>query len=87
MMTFVWTSTATEAWATVTATDSASPITGEQGPSRMDIYFVLFLFEMWKKQLSTSFQIDIPRRRIQGDRFSLDLVYRKTLSFAGRQYV
>ena len=41
-MTSVLPSTATEVWATVTATDSASPITGEQGPWTMDIYFVLF---------------------------------------------
>ena len=38
MMTFVWPSTATEVWVTVTVTDSASLITGEQGPLRTYIH-------------------------------------------------
>ena len=61
----------TEAWATVTATDNASLITGEHDA---EILSRLFSFKMRKKQLSTGFQISIPRRRIQGDPFLLDPV-------------
>ena len=74
-MTSVWQSTVTEAWATVTATDNANPITGEQRVMRNEDAFMhcqVYLLKMRKKQLSTGFQIYIPRRRIQGDQLSLD---------------
>ena len=44
MTTFVWPSIATEVLAIVTATDSASRITGELGPLRMDIYLFCFIY-------------------------------------------
>ena len=40
-MTSVWQSTVTEAWATVTATDNANPITGEQRVMRNEDAYAL----------------------------------------------